>query len=197
MYYKAGTLQLWLAIGRVLLAFFTTLALACSTRLPAAEHEEFFPIIALRGGASTTFVLHNPGTRQITVKIELHSPDGGCLERAEVHLGKGSSHKIDFSGRQGRKTPGWAKLSSLDEFTARGLVYDGIAPWIGFHPSKPATRFKLFASVNAKDRLTTGVALANPSNLESSAVTAVLYDKDGREVRRTHFTLGPLRHQSS
>ncbi len=56
--------------------------------------EQFFPQIALDGGATTVFTTHNPNEEMIQVRIELNRPDGSRILALEVDLGPGATSTV-------------------------------------------------------------------------------------------------------
>ncbi len=127
---------------------------------------QFFPQIAINGGATTSFLIHNATGEAISVKVELFQPDGTRLEPSTVVVEAKQSRTVDFGGPGGSLTAGWAKLSSNSRFAATELfqIRDGgkLIEEVGVLPSSTTKEFRIFGINNPNVR--TGVAVANPND---------------------------------
>ncbi len=157
---------------------------------------QYFPMIAINGGAVTAFLLHNPGKRAIRVHLRLWAPSGAELVADQVSLGPRETRRVEYPGDTGKATGGWAQLTSDRPFLATELILAGPSPWIGVSAASPLRRFKIFGMVARADGLQTGLALTNPSPSKSADVRVVLYDMAGKEVRRMTLELPPLANTS-
>jgi hypothetical protein len=134
---------------------------------------QFFPQIAMDGGYTTSFLIHNPTSESISVKVELFQSDGRALDSAIVMVEAKQSQTKDFGGSGGNPVIGWAKLSSKSPFAATELfqIRSGgrLIDQVGVLPSTATKAFRIFGVSNSKVR--TGVAIANPND---TAVTVTV-----------------------
>ncbi|HEV8131994.1 MAG TPA: hypothetical protein VGQ81_12135 [Acidobacteriota bacterium] len=181
------------------------IGLFCATTIFVRSQEpdigtslQIFPQIAIGGGASTLFTIHNPTSQKITVKVELFSPNGtSAPPGSNIELERGGTKSVQFGGPEGNPSGGWARLSSADRFAATELFQiragSTLVSQVGVLPSSTTTFFRVFAINRGGTR--TGLAVANPDDQVGVKVTAKRIDSSGQSAT-TEIRLGPLEQQS-
>ncbi len=172
------------------LAASSGLALALLGGWSDTPREEYFAQVAVGGGGTTAFLLHNPSTRTVRVHLELRDGRGRLFEERTAVLAAGATRREEFGGPEGKAVAGWARIRGDGPFAATELIRAGPSPWVGVLASRPTTKFRLFGMVEVPG-LRTGVALANP-NAWPSRVQARLYGEEGSLLHSAEFELGAL-----
>ena len=159
----------------------------------------YFPQFAVGGSATTFFTVNNTSTEESTVSVELFRSDGSLLWQLEFQLLAGATETIVPDPEVVQTTAGWARISSTTAFSSTEFFQfrDGsgqLLSQVGVLPSTTTSRLKLFSFVDLSKGTNTGVALANPSEIESSVVTVRLLSPDGQLLETTEIVLGTLQH---
>ena len=160
------------------------------------ETEQLFPHIAIGGGATTFFDIHNPGEQEITVAVDLFDTEGSLLEGSSRPVPAGGSVSLSFGGLEGTAQAGWARVSSAGRFAASEFfqirdTLDQLLAEVGVLSATPATQIQFFGAFQPQQATRTGFAVANPSETRSSEMTVRLIDRDGSERATQAVTLGP------
>ena len=112
------------------------------------ETIQLFSQFAVDGGATTFFVVHNPGDETIIVRLQMRRSDGSLLVNETVTLEPGTTTTIEKGGGPGELTVGWARLSSSAPFTATEffqiIVGTQELPRVGVLPSALSDQSQLF-----------------------------------------------------
>ena len=131
------------------------------------ETVQQFAQIAVGGGAVTFFVLHNPGTQEIDIAIDLYRSDGSSLSSSQRHVLAGATVTVQTESADPQIAAGWARLSSTGRFTATEFFELTVGgqklPMVGVLPCATATRARLFTFLSPGGT-NTGLAIANPSS---------------------------------
>ena len=159
----------------------------------------YFPQFATGGSATTFFTVNNTSTEESTVSVDLFRSDGSLLWQLEFQLLAGGTETIVPDPEVVQTTAGWARISSTSTFNSTEFFQfrDGagtLLTQVGVLPSTTTDRLKLFSFVDLSKGTNTGVALANPSEIESTAVTVRLLSPDGQLLDTTEIVLGTLQH---
>ena len=159
-----------------------------------------FAQVVVNGGSVTSFSVHNTsGTDAITVTVQLYAPDGSPLASRELALAPAATRTVKFGDENEPLTRGWALLTGSGDFIATEffqLFIGSLGPRIGVLPSIAATQIKFFGFVT--DQFTSGLALHNPSETETTEVTVRLGElaQAGQSAAQAGseatLTLGPL-----
>ncbi len=161
---------------------------------PDPSRTLYFPQVAVHGGASTAFLLHNPGPGSVAADLDMRDSQGHVMESLRLQIPAGATRRLEFGGEDGKALEGWARIRSTGDLVATELIQAGPSPWIGFHSTEPVSGFRFSGRVDLPG-MRTGVALANP-NPGSVSITARLYGRDGELVRSGEFDLAALAHRS-
>lgn len=159
------------------------------------QRVHYFAQIAIDGGATTYFVVHNPTGAEIVVQLDVYQVDGTLLLTEKINLGTQSTRTIAVGGQEGILKVGWAKLSSDASFTVTEFfeLDSGLAP-IGVLPSNLSDECQLFCFLSKTTN--TGIAVANPSPTKTVTLTISVYDSDGHLINSREILLPPL-HQKA
>lgn len=151
---------------------------------------QYFSQIAVDGGSTTIFFVHNSEDFTILVNAVLYDSSGDTLDQVQVKIPPQGTESLEFGGPGGFVSAGWAQLAS-DEglFAATEFFEISGLNRVGVLPSVPCTAVKFFGFQDSQ--LRTGVAISNPSNPESTTVTVRILDATGEEKDATSFQLGP------
>ena len=162
-----------------------------------------FAQVVVNDGSVTSFSVNNSSdTDAITVNVQLYFPDGSSLASQELALAPGATQTVNFGEEDEPLTRGWARLTGSGDFIATEffqLFIDSLGPRIGVLPSVASQQVKFFGFVN--EQFTSGLALHNPSEIETAEVTVRLGAQ--AEVSpalagsETTLTLGPLESVSA
>ena len=157
---------------------------------------QYFALVALNDGSTTSFTINNPSTTEtITVDAQLYFPDGTPLADGQVQLAPEATETLSFGDAGANLTPGWAELKSDSEFIATEFFQLSIAgelkPRVGVLPSVESDEIRFLGFVNPQ--FTSGLAVSNPSSTEATEITIRVKDKAGQEpVGEKTLTLAPL-----
>ncbi len=158
---------------------------------------QYFAQLAVDGGATTMFVIHNPSDEAISVQLELYGTDGSVLSTRQVELVADATKTVAIGGAEGSMKVGWAKLSSERSFTATEFFEFSLGseaqPRVGVLPSQLSSESQLFCFLSPSG-VNTGIAVANPSKTKTVTITVSLYDAEGELVDSRVIELSPLNH---
>jgi hypothetical protein len=167
---------------------------AASAGSSFGESNQYFAQLAVGGGSTTSFSVHNPTDELVTIRFELFRPDGSDIIVQQIDVSPYGSQTLQFGDPNRDLTVGWAHLSSPNgRFEATEFfqirVGDIALPRVGVLPSPPVFEGRIFGFVAGTTR--TGVAVANPSSGETAQVTARAFDENGLLVATTVFEVEP------
>ena len=162
----------------------------------------FFPQFVTGESNKTRLLLRNPSEATHSGEIRFLAPDGSPLE---VSVGGSSLSSVAFDipglGVFELETDGTGDLltGAVRILSDRGnssrprttLVFDLLGAKLSAPAVDPTTRRDVFVSRNSSENA--GIALHNPSDLDSVVVELVLLAQDPQEVARSQLALGPGR----
>ncbi|MFQ5928385.1 MAG: hypothetical protein ACE5MK_01710 [Acidobacteriota bacterium] len=171
--------------------------------------EIFFPQVAAGGavseiGAETLLFINNTNPSSATIRGEFFGDAGESLDfkingksqsSFEQILKPGETVRLPISSDSVAAIPGWLKLSSEARIHAtiviRLLTRGEVVSEVGILPS--STRVTGTIVVEKESAVSTGLAMANPSNQELSAVLS-LFDGSGSQIGEKIVSLPPKGH---
>ncbi len=160
---------------------------------------QYFPQVAAGGGAVTSFSIHNPGAVAATVRLELRGSDGAGFHDSTVTIPPNGSQTVSVGGGASVLKIGWARLTATaGEFTASEsfqiTVGDTELPRVGVLPMSPVSKLRFFGLVGSNSN--TGIAMANPSESNTTNLSVRLLNTAGNVLLTTSTTLPPRGHSA-
>ncbi len=172
------------------------LLLTHGLRAEFGRSDLYFAQVAIGGGTSTSFSIHNPTGEAIDVRVEIRGSDGAKVLEFDplVEIPAGGTKNVSFAGGD-QLVVGWAKSSSTGRFNATEfyqiVVGEVELPRVGVLPSPLVTRTKIFAFVIGSET-NTGVAIANPNKDQEITITARRISSDGALLETVEVPLAAL-----
>ncbi|MBM3791618.1 MAG: beta-lactamase family protein, partial [Acidobacteria bacterium] len=172
---------------------------------PPPPRALYFAHMADGGGYVTQIMLVNPGETDVSVILQLFRSDGTPFETdlsGSIHhifayaIRPHATLFLRTAGAGGQVVAGWAKVESTGPIGG-SLLYRYHVPGqkpaeAGIDPAQPTTAFML--PVDQRAGIYSGLALANPSDTASAAISLNLYDSSGVQFGSTqHRILAPRR----
>lgn len=161
--------------------------------IPAANSRHF-PQVAIGGSAATFVTIHNPGERQIAVRVTLFSSNADPFRNEEVELPANATRTLVLSDPAGPLRNGWARLTSQARFDATLFFRISGVGNAGVLPAAPSRFLQLFAFI--EDDINTGIAIANTSEANASSLTFRAFDLSGQLLFERTIELAPLNHMA-
>lgn len=156
----------------------------------------YFAQFAVGGGFTTFFTIHSTSTEETTVSIDLFLSDGSVLWHLDLQLLAGATETVIPDVDVASVMSGWARIISTGRFTATEFFEfrnqaGQLVSAVGVLPSTTTDQMTLFVLIQSQNQTNVGVALANPSEFETSELTVRLFNTDGELIGTRVIQPGP------
>ena len=131
--------------------------------------------------------------------VDLFLSDGSSLWTQEFQLLAGATETVVPDVALSEVTAGWASITATGSFSVTELwqFTDDLGELInqvGVAPSPTTTSLQLLAVIQRASDTRTGIAVANPSDIQESVLTVRRLTPDGESLEERTLLLGPLEH---